>query len=110
MSPAQTLDHYAEMLRLTEQQAELADRGELEALAPLGRRFEELTATLPERAPAGAAALLARAALISQRTETRIAEMQQTLMHDVAIAAKASRAARGYALASRRKAHIDHCV
>lgn len=110
MTPAQTLDHYAEVLRLAEQQAELADRGELEALEPLGRRFEELTATLPERAPAGAAALLARAALISQRTETRIAELQQALMHDVAIAAKASRAARGYALAARRNRHIDHCA
>ncbi len=110
MTPTQTLDHYAEVLRLAEQQAELADRGELEALAPLGRRFEELTAALPERAPAGAAALLTRAALISQRTETRIAELQQALMHDVAIAAKASRAARGYALASRRNRHIDHCA
>jgi hypothetical protein len=110
MTPFQTLEHYAEMLRIAEQQAELADRGELDALAPLGARFEQLAATLPASPPAGAAALLKRAALISQRTQVQLAGVQQALMQDVATAAKASRIAHSYALRSRHARQIDHCA
>jgi hypothetical protein len=110
MTPAETLEHYGEMLRLAEQQAELADRGDLEALEPLSGRFEELARTLPARAPAGAAGLLTRAAVLSQRTQTQLAGLQQALMQDVAVAAKASRAAHGYAVSPRSARRIDHCA
>lgn len=110
MSPGETLEHYAEVLRLAEQQSELADQGHLEALEPLGRRFEELAASLPARPPAAAAALLARAALISQRTQSQLIGMQRALMQDASVAATASRAAHGYAMQSRRVRRIDHCA
>lgn len=110
MTPSETLDHYAEMLRIAEQQAELADRGALDAMAPLGARFDELAATLPASPPAGAAALLERAALISRRTQVQLAGIQQALMQDVATAAKASRVARSYAARSRGAHRIDHCA
>ncbi|MFZ2052097.1 MAG: hypothetical protein WB698_09005 [Solirubrobacteraceae bacterium] len=110
MSPAQTLDHYAEMLRIAEQQADLAEGGQLEALAGLDSRFSELAATLPAEPPAAAAAMLTRAALISQRTQEQLAAMQRALMQDVAVAAKASRAAHSYALQSRHARRIDHCA
>ncbi len=110
MSPAETLEHYGELLRLAERQAELADRGELEALESLAGRFDELARVLPEKAPAGAAALLSRAAVLSQRTQTQLAGLQQALMQDVAVAAKASRAAHGYAASSRYARRIDHCA
>lgn len=110
MTPAQTLEHYAEMLRIAEQQAELAQSGQLEALAPLGGRFDELAAALPGNPPAGAVAMLKRAALISQRTQAQLALLQQALMQDVATAAQASRAAHSYALQSQRARRIDHCA
>ncbi len=110
MTAMQTLEHYAEMLRIAEQQAELAEGGRLEALAPLGSRFDELAATLPANPPAAAAAMLGRAALISQRTQERLAQMQQALMQDVAVAAKAGRAAHSYALQSQRARRVDHCA
>ena len=110
MSPAQTLEHYAEMLRIAEQQAVLAEGGQLEALPPLGSRFDELAAEMPANPPAGAAAMLTRAALISQRTQAQLALMQRALMQDVAVAAQSSRAAHSYALQSRRAHRVDHCA
>lgn len=110
MSPGETLEHYAEMLRLAEQQSELAGAGRLEALEPLGRRFDQLAASLPPAPPAAAAALLARAAVISQRTQSQLAGLQQALMQDVSLAASASRVAHGYALQSRYARRIDHCA
>lgn len=109
MSAGETLEHYAEVLRLAEQQASLATAGEIDALEPLNRRWQELVATLPARPPAGAAALLQRAFLISQRTQAQLAELQQALMQDVAATAKASRVAHGYTL-RRRHRRVDHCV
>lgn len=110
MTPAQTIEHYAEMLRIAEQQAELAEGGRLDALAPLGDRFDELAAALPAEAPAGAMAMLKRAALISEHTHAQLALMQQALMQDAAAAAQAGRAAHSYALQSRRARRIDHCA
>lgn len=110
MSPTETLDHYAEMLRIAEQQAELTERGQLDALEPLGRRFDDLIAMVPSRPPAAASALLQRAALISQRTQAQLAGLQQALIRDVAVAANASRVAHSYALSSPRSRHIDHCA
>lgn len=110
MTPTQTLEHYAQMLRIAEQQAEVADGEDLEALAGLGSRFDDLASNLPANPPAAAAAMLKRAALISQRTQEQLAAMQQALMQDVAVAAKASRAAHSYALQSRRARRIDHCA
>jgi hypothetical protein len=109
MSPAQTLEHYGEMLRIAEQQSELAGRGQLQALEPLGRRFEELAASLPSAPPAAASALLARAALLSQRTQDQLVGMQKALMQDATVAATASRAAHGYAVPAHR-ARINHCA
>jgi len=110
VSPAQTLEHYEQMLRIAEQQAELAQGGQLEALAGLGSRFDELAANMPADPPPGAAAMLKRAALISQRTQEQLATMQHALMQDVAVAAKAGRAAHSYALQARRARRIDHCA
>jgi hypothetical protein len=110
MTATHTLEHYAEMLRIAEQQAELAEAGRLEALPLLGSRFEELADALPTDPPPAAAAMLQRAALISQRTQERLAQMQQALMQDVAVAAKAGRAAHSYGLQSQRARRVDHCA
>lgn len=109
MSPHDTLEHYAEVLRLAEQQAQLAKAGEIHALEPLNRRWQELIAALPARPPAGAVALLQRAFLISQRTQAQLTELQQALVQDVAATAKASRVAHGYTR-QRRARRVDHCV
>lgn len=109
MTTSETLEHYAEVLKLAEQQAQLARAGKIDALEPLNRRWQELIATLPARPPAGAAALLQRAALVSQRTQAQLAELQHALMQDVAATAKASRVAHGCKL-QRRPRRVDHCV
>jgi hypothetical protein len=110
MSTPQTIEHYDEMLRLAEHQAELIDRGELTALEPVAERWQELEAAMPEQPPAAAAALLQRVAALTKRSETHLLRMQRALMQDVAVAAKASRAAHSYALQRQRVRRIDHCA
>jgi hypothetical protein len=110
MTSSQTLEHYDEMLRLAEQQAELIEHGELTALEPVARRWQELANILPEQPPAGAAALLQRAAALTKRSEAQLSRMQRALMQDVAVAASASRAAHRYALQRQRVSRVDHCA
>jgi len=88
---------YAEILAHAELELELAGRGELAELNGLGERWEQLVAGLPERPPAGAAPVLAKARLIHERTRIELLRLREALLRDVAGAAQAKRTADGYA-------------
>jgi len=95
-APYQALVAHAEL------ELELAVRGQLSELAALGERFQELVAALPAHPPADAAALLAKARLIHERTRVELVCMREALLRDVAGAAQAKRTAAGYAGALAR--------
>ena len=93
---------YAAILAHAELELELAGRGELTELAGLGERWEELVASLPERPPAVAAPVLAKARLIHERTRIELLRLREVLLRDVAGATQAKRTADGYAGAATR--------
>jgi hypothetical protein len=88
---------YAAILAHAELELELAGRGELTELDGLGERWEALVAGLPQRPPAAAAPLLAKARLIHERTGIELTRLREALLRDVASAAQAKRTAAGYA-------------
>ncbi len=88
---------YAALLEHAEIELELAGRGEVDALAALGERWDELVAGLPARAPDGAAALLERALLMHERTRIELIRLREAMLADFATSSSAQRAADGYA-------------
>jgi hypothetical protein len=90
-----------------ELELELAGRGEIERLAALGARWEELIAGLPPRPPAAAAELLERARLIHERTRIELIRLREALLSGLATTTRARRAADGYAGQLRRRPRMD---
>ncbi len=80
-----------------ELELELAGNGRLTELAALAGRWDELIAGLPERPPAEAVPVLARARLIHDRTRIELLRLRDGLLGDLAGAARAKRTADGYA-------------
>ncbi len=95
---------YEAIVAHAELELELAGHGRLPELAGLAGRWEELLAALPERPPAAAAPVLARARLIHERTRIELLRLREGLLNEVAGAAQAKRTADGYAGAGGRAA------
>ncbi len=87
---------YDEIVAHAELELELAGRGDLEALAALDGRWQELVAGLPERPPREAGPALERASLLHERTRIELIRLREALLGDVAIANAAKRTAVGY--------------
>jgi len=98
---------YEAILRHAELELELAGRGEIDRLAALGARWNELIAGLPAQPPAAAAQLLQRASLIHERTRIELIRLREALMSDLATTTRARRAADGYAGQLGRRPRLD---
>ena len=96
------VEPYAAILAHAELELELAGRGELTELAGMEGRWEQLVAGLPERPPAAAGPVLARARLIHERTRIELLRLREALLHEVAGTEQARRTAAGYAGAGGR--------
>jgi hypothetical protein len=101
LGPYEAIHDHAEL------ELELAGRGEIEGLAALGARWEELIADLPAQPPAAAAQLLERARLIHERTRIELIRLREALLSDLATATRARRTADGYAGQLRRRPRLD---
>ena len=101
LAPYEAICEHAEL------ELELAGRGEIDSLAALGARWQELAASLPERPPAAAADLLERARLIHQRTHVELLRLRDALLADLDTAGRARRTADGYAGQLRRRPRVD---
>jgi hypothetical protein len=102
-----SLAPYAAMVRLGEQQLEVARQGELGGLEPLEQAWQALVADAPPEPPAAAAAALEAAAALSGQTTAQLKRMQEALLCDIAVTARASKAARGYAARARYSSRVD---
>ncbi len=80
-----------------ERELELAGSGDIERLAALDARWQELIADLPARPPASATELLERARLVHERTRIELIRLREILLAEIATATRARRAADGYA-------------
>lgn len=101
LAPYQAIYEHAEL------ELELAGAGEMERLAELGARWEELIAGLPAQPPAAAAELLVRARLIHERTRIELDRLRETLLGELASSTRARRAADGYAGQLSRRPRLD---
>jgi len=101
------LHRYRAINEHAELELELAGRGEIEALAALADRWEELIAGLPPRAPASAGQLLERAQLIHERSRVELLRLRDGLLADLAATRRSRRAADGYAGQLRRRPRLD---
>jgi hypothetical protein len=106
-SPEALLRRYEAIAEHAELELELAGSGEIDRLAALGARWEELIAGLPAQPPVAAAALLQRARMIHERTRIELLRVRETLLSDVATTARGRRAADGYAGQLRRRPRLD---
>jgi hypothetical protein len=91
LAPYEAIAAHAEL------ELELAGQGRLNDMTGLAARWQELVAGLPERPPAGAAEVLARANLIHERTRIELLRLREGLLSELAGAAHALRTAEGYA-------------
>lgn len=101
------LRRYQAIHEHAELELELAGRGEIELLATLGDRWEELIAGLPTQPPAGAAELLQQARLIHERTHIELSRTRDMLIAELGSATKARRTVDGYAGQLRRRPRLD---
>ena len=104
---APDLARYEAIVAHAELELELAGRVALAELEGLQRRWEELVGDLPERPPAEAAPVLARARLVHERTRIELVRVREALLHDVAMAGRAKRTAAGYAGPDRHAPALD---
>lgn len=102
-----SLARYEAIHEHTELELEALGRGDLEALATLADRWEDLTHDLPSHPPAAAAAPLRAARLVHERTRVELIRRREVLLLDIATSTRARRAAEGYAGALPRRAHLD---
>jgi hypothetical protein len=102
-----SLRRYEEIREHAELELELAGRGDVESLAALGERWDELVAGLPAEPPAAAGELLQRARLIHERTRVELSRLREALLSELGIASRTRRAADGYAGQLRRRPRLD---
>jgi hypothetical protein len=98
---------YAALLEHAELELELAGSGQVDRLAALGARWDELTRGLPATPPAAAASLLERALLIHERTRIELIRLREALLADLASAGRAKRAAEGYGAQLSRRSRLE---
>jgi uncharacterized protein YjiS (DUF1127 family) len=101
------LGRYEAINAHAELELELAGGGEIDRLAALDGRWEELIAGLPAQPPPAAAALLQRARLIHERTRIELDRLREALLSDIATTTRSKRAADGYAGQLRRRPRLD---
>jgi hypothetical protein len=104
---AAPLRPYEQLCELAERELELAGRGDLEGLAALGARAEQLQAQLPAMPPPAAAALLQRTQLIQARTRIELQRIRELVLAELAVTRRARRTADGYAGSLRRGPRLD---
>jgi hypothetical protein len=101
LAPYEALFEHAEF------ELELAGRGEIEALAALGGRWEDLLGALPPEPPRAAGPLLERATLVHERTRVELIRLRDVVLGELAAAKRGRRAADGYAGQLRRRPRLD---
>jgi GAF domain-containing protein len=101
------LDRYEAIHAHAELELELAGGGELDRLAELDGRWEELIDGLPTQPPLAAAELLQRARLIHERTRIELERLREAVLADIATTTRSKRAADGYAGQLRRRPRVD---
>jgi hypothetical protein len=101
LAPYEALYAHAEL------ELELAGRAEIEGLAALGARWEQLIAGLPAQPPAAAAEMLQRAQLIHERTHIELSRLREALLDELATTRRARRTATGYAGQLARRPRLD---
>jgi hypothetical protein len=101
LRPYEALHEHAEL------ELELAGRGELEGLAALGARWDELIAELPITPPPAAAELIENARLLHARTRIELERLRDAVLEELAGAKRSRRAADGYAGQLRRRPRLD---
>jgi GAF domain-containing protein len=101
------LDRYEAIHAHAELELELAGAGEVDRLAGLDGRWEELIEGLPTQPPLAAAEVLHRARLIHDRTRIELERLRETLLEDLATTTRSKRAADGYSGQLRRRPRLD---
>lgn len=109
-SQTAALGSYTTLLELAESGLQAALRGEVAALEDLTDRWDLLASELPQQPPASAEPLLERAAQVIDAACAQLARMQDELVREVSLAARAGRAARGYAAAGTSRALVERNV
>jgi hypothetical protein len=101
------LRRYEEIHEHAELELELAGRGDIDGLAALGARWDELIAGLPGRPPTAAAELLQQARLVHERTRIELSRLRDALLSEMASTTRTRRTADGYAGQLRRRPRVD---
>jgi len=104
---AGALAPYEALLAQAELELELAGRADIEGLAQLGSRWEELQSALPGLPPPAAGPLLERAGLICERARIELLRIREALLAEQAGTRRAQRAAVGYGRELRRRPRLD---
>jgi hypothetical protein len=79
----------------------------VDGLTALGEQWAALVAAAPQPPPAAAATLLARAALIHERTRVELLRLRDALLLDFDTARRARRTADGYAVNAPQRPRLD---
>jgi hypothetical protein len=103
----QALAPYEALFAHVELELELAGRGEIDALAVLGSRWNELLRALPPDPPRAAAPLLERATLVHERARIELVRLRDSVLAELATTKRARRAAEGYAGQLQRRPRLD---
>jgi hypothetical protein len=93
---APVLAPYEAIIAHAELELELAGHGDIDRLASLEGRWEQLVAELPDRPPRAAGPVLERARLLHERTRIELIRLRESLLCDVTTASTAKRTAAGY--------------
>jgi hypothetical protein len=101
LRPYEAIHEHAEL------ELELAGRGEIDRIAALGERWDELTRELPAHPPAAAGPLLERARLLHERTRIELVRVRESLLCDISSASRARRAADGYGGQHQHRLRLD---
>jgi hypothetical protein len=101
LRPYEAIHEHAEL------ELELAGHGEIDRMAALGARWDELTRELPPRPPAAAIPLLRQAQLLHERTRIELIRVRESLLSDISNASRARRAADGYADQRPHRPRLD---
>lgn len=88
---------YDALVELSERQLALAREGRIVELGALAGEWERLTVDLPAQPPASARAALERASALHVETRLTLLALRETTLGGLRAAARASRAAHGYA-------------
>ncbi len=98
------LDPYAAIVAFAERELALARGGRIEDLRSMAPEWDLLTSGLPPQPPASARGALECAAALHERTSATLMSLRDAMLCDLRTAARASRAAHGYAGQNRRRA------